>query len=213
MDAKTITKAMEELSKGSKRNFSQSYDLLISLKELNLKKPEEQVEFFANLPHTTGKQVKVCALVGPELADEAKAADTAVKVDEFSKLKKPEIKRLAGNHDYFLGQANIMPKIAQTFGRVLGPRGKMPNPKGGCIVPPKAALKPLIERLQKTIKVSVKKQPNIQARVGTQGMKPDEVVQNILALYDQVVHHLPKEHNNVKAVYLKLTMSKPVKLG
>ena len=122
------------------------------------------------------------------------------------------MKKLATEHDYFLGQANIMPKIAQTFGRVLGPRGKMPNPKAGCVVPPKAPLKPLYERLQNTVKISVKKQPNIQVLIGKQDMPPEQVAQNVMTIYDQVIHHLPKERHNIKAVWIKTTMSKPVRL-
>lgn len=209
---KQITKTIEELN-ASKRKFTQSFDLLVALKDLNLKNPDEQVEFFTQLPNGTGKKVKVCALVGPEMVEDAKAvADKVVAQADFAALKKQDVKKIASEYDFFLGQANIMPKIAQSFGRVLGPRGKMPNPKSGCIVPPKAPLKPLYDRLQKTVKISVKKQPNIQLMVGKQDMKPEEIAQNIMLAYDQIIHHLPKEHNNIKSVYLKLTMSKPIKL-
>lgn len=197
-----------------KRGFSQSYDLLISLKDLNLKDPKDQVEFFATVPHNVGKKRKVCALVGPEMIDEAnKTADLALEQSQFERMQKKELRKIAGNYEYFVGQANIMPKIAASFGRVLGPRGKMPNPKAGCIVPPKAPLQPLLERLQKTVKVSVKKSPNIQVLIGTQGMKPEQVTENITSLYNQIIQNLPKEENNVRAVYLKVTMSKPLKIN
>jgi large subunit ribosomal protein L1 len=197
-----------------KRQFSQSYDLIISLKDLNLKDPKDQVEFFASVPHTLGKKRTVCALVGPEMIDEAgKTADLALEQSKFERMPKKELRKVAAKYDYFIGQANIMPKIAASFGRVLGPRGKMPNPKAGCIVPPKAPLQPLMDRLQKTVKVSAKKSPNIQILIGTQAMTPNQVMENIQSLYDQVVHHLPKEENNVRNVYLKVTMSKPVRLN
>lgn len=213
METKEIKKTVEELSKGSERKFTQSYDLLFSLKELNLKKPEEQVEFFMQLPNPTGKKRKVCALVGPELHDEAKkVADTVIELADFDKYDKKKMRKIASEHDWFIGQANIMPKVAATWGRVLGPRGLMPNPKAGCIVPPKTSLEPIYERLQKTIKISVKKQLNIQVMVGRQDMDAAKVAENIKQVHDQVIHHLPKENNNVKSVMLKLTMSKPVKL-
>lgn len=212
MDTKKIQETIKELN-ADKRKFNQSFDLLFSLKELNLKKPEEQVEFFMQLPNDPGRKRTVCALVGPEMVDDAKkVADTVIALSDFDKYDKKKMRTIAGKHDWFIGQANIMPKIAATWGRVLGPRGKMPNPKAGCIVPPKAPLKPLYDRLQRTIKVSVKKQPNIQVMVGKQDMDAAKIVENVTTVHDQVVHHLPREHNNIKNVTLKLTMSKPIKL-
>jgi len=212
LDEQTLTKAVQELH-AHKKNFSQSYDLLISLKDINLKNPDEHVEFFITLPGLKGKKNKICALVGPELADDAKEIfDHTVRQSDFDKLQKKEVKKLAREYDYFVGQANIMPKIAASFGRVLGPRGKMPNPKAGCIVPPKAPLEPLLKKLQKTVKISAKKSPNIQARIATQEMSEADVMKNVLLVYDQIIHHLPREENNVKVVFLKTTMSKPIKL-
>ncbi|MBR9700646.1 hypothetical protein GOV11_02170 [Candidatus Woesearchaeota archaeon] len=212
LDEKKLKEAVQSLHK-HKVKFSQSYDLLVSLKDLNLKNPDDQVEFFTQLPVSPGKKISVCALVGPEMVDEAKSAmDKVVRQSEFGKLQKTDVKKLAKEYDYFVGQANIMPKIAQSFGRVLGPKGKMPNPKAGCIVPPKAPLKPLVDRLQKTVKISARKIPNIQIRVASQAMKEEEVVKNVLTVYDQIVHHLPREENNVRSVFLKVTMSAPVKL-
>lgn len=208
-----IKEAVDALSK-EKRNFSQSYDLLISLKDLNLKDPKDQVEFFATVPHGLGRKRTVCALVGPEMIDDAKkTADMALEQSQFEKMPKKDLRKVAAKYDYFVGQANIMPKIAGSFGRVLGPRGKMPNPKAGCIVPPKAPLSPLIDRLQKTVKVSVKKSPNVQVLIGSQNMTPAQVTENIKSLYQQVVTNLPREENNVRAVYLKVTMGKPIKLS
>jgi large subunit ribosomal protein L1 len=215
MKKEDISKAIKELKeKSKKRNFSQSYDLIVVLKDLNLKKPEEQVEFFQPLKHDVGKKIKICALVGPELAGKAKeACDFVVKDDEFLKYVKDKkaTKKLANEYDWFIAQANLMPKVAASFGRVLGPKGKMPNPKAGCIVPPTANLKPLCDRLRKTVKVSAKIVPMIQCIVGKESMKDEDVTDNIWTIYDGLVHHLPGGKDNVRSVMLKLTMSKPVK--
>jgi len=106
-----------------------------------------------------------------------------------------------------------MPKIATTFGRVFGPKGKMPHPKAGCVVAPNANLKPLYERLQKTLKIATKNDPIIQCSVGKEDMKDEEVIDNILTVYNALVHALPNEKHNVKSVFLKLTMSKSVRIG
>jgi large subunit ribosomal protein L1 len=214
MDKKDIQSALDEVKKTSKkRNFDQSYDLIVTLQDLNLKNPEEQVEFFVTLHYSPGRVYKICALAGPELIEQAKTAcDKALTQEEFPTLDKKTMKQLAGTYDYFIAQANIMPKVAGVFGRVLGPRGKMPNPKAGCVVPGNANLKQLVERLQKTVKVSAKKVPMVQLIVGKQSQNDEEIIDNVLTVYQQLLHHLPKEKNNVKSIYLKLTMGKPHKI-
>jgi large subunit ribosomal protein L1 len=215
MDKNTIKKALDEVKKNSKkRKFVQSYDLIFSLQDLNLKDPAEQVEFFANLTHTVGKKQTVCCLAGPELVEQAKSVcDFMISQPEFDKYAEKKLaKRLVRSYDYFIAQANIMPKVAQVFGRYLGPRGKMPNPKAGCVIPANANVKTTYDRLQRTVKVSAKKVPIIQLVVGKEDQPEEEVIDNIVAIYDQLIHNLPNEKNNIKNVLLKTTMGKPVKI-
>jgi large subunit ribosomal protein L1 len=167
MDKKHFVEAAKVLKTLPKRNFKQSYEFIMNFRGLDLKKPEHQVELWVKLPFDKGKKTKIAALVGPELAEQAKAnCDFVVLHDNFAQYagKKKEIKKLASQYDYFIAQANIMPDVAKTFGRYFGPRGKMPNPKAGCVVPPNANLKTLTEALKKTVKVSAKLQPSIKVR-------------------------------------------------
>jgi large subunit ribosomal protein L1 len=214
MDNKTIKQALTEAKK-TKKNFKQSVDLVINLKNLNIKKSDEQVEFFMQLHFDRGKKTKVCALVGPELAKNAeKVVDKVVLQSEFENYQKDKklAKKLVKEYDFFIAQANIMPQVATAFGKVLGPKGKMPNPKAGCIVPPSANLEPLYKRLQKTLKISAKTTPVIHIMVGKEDMKDEDIIDNIKTIYDQLIHHLPGERNNISSIYLKLTMGKPIKL-
>jgi large subunit ribosomal protein L1 len=89
----------------------------------------------------------------------------------------------------------------------------MPNPKSGCVVPPNANLKPLYEKLQRTIRVLTKNSPLAQCGVGTEDMGLNDVAENALAVYNTIVHALPNEKHNIKDVYVKLTMGKPIKVG
>ncbi len=212
MDEKDVLKALKE-TRNKKRKFSQAVDLVVSLKDLDMKKPEHQVDFFIALPNSSGKKASVCALVAQELAAEAKeVCDAVVLQEDFQRYAKDKkaVKKLVREHAFFIGQANIMPQVATAFGRVLGPKGKMPNPKAGCIVPPKAALKPLYAKLQNTVRVAAKTAPVVQCRLGNEGMTDEQLAQNFRVVYDQLVHSLPNGEDNVKAAFLKLTMGKPV---
>ena len=215
MEKQEVLNSLQKLRQESnKRNFKQSVDLIINLKNLNLKKPEEQLDLFVETPNERGKKVKVCALVGPESQEEASDADGVILSDDFEKYKdKKAAKKVAKSYDFFVAQANMMGKVASTFGKILGPRNKMPNPKAGCVVPPKTNLKPLIERLHKTVRITVKKSPIVAVRLGDEGMSDEEIADNIMTIYENVERNLPLEKNNIKSVLLKLTMSKPVKIA
>jgi large subunit ribosomal protein L1 len=213
MDKKEALEVIKKAKENSiKRKFNQRVDLIINLKNIDLKKPEQQIDLFLTLPKGKGKKTTVCALVGPELIEDAKKdMDFAIIQDEFDKYKDKKLARkLAAKYDFFVAQANIMPKVAGAFGRVLGVRGKMPNPKSGCVVPPKANLKTVHANLQNVIRVSAKTSPMIQIAIGNEGMPDEDLAENFLAVYNAVLHALPQERNNLRKITIKTTMGKPV---
>ena len=212
MKEKEILEAIKEVRTSKKRNFNQTFDLIINFKGLNLKNPEHQVDLFIPLTNPIKKN-SFCALIGPELQEQAKVMDEVILADNFEKYTdKKLLKKLAKKHNYFIAQATIMPKVASIFGRVLGPKGKMPNPKAGCVVPPNANLRILKERLEKTVRITAKVSPSVQIGVGKENMTDNDISENIKTIYDNVMRHLPNEEENIASVYLKLTMGKPVKI-
>ena len=216
MDKDKIKLALQQLRKNSKkRNFVQSIDLIISLKNFDLKKKENQLDLYFPLHYPPRKKTKVCAFVGPELYQDAKQVfDKVIQLNEFPNYKdKKAIKKLAKEFNFFVAQVDIMPNVAATFGRILGPKKKMPNPKAGCIIPKGANLKALYEKLQKTIELHLKDQPQVQCIVGHGKMKDEEIIDNILTIYERSINQLPEGENNIAEVYLKLTMSPVVKLS
>lgn len=216
MDKELIANALKKLKENSpKKNFKQSLDIIINLKGLDLKKAEHNINLFVTLPHGTGKKISVCALVDADMESKAKEiCDEVILSDQFARFKgKADIKKLADKHDFFIAQASIMPKIATVFGRFLGPRGKMPNPKLGSIVPPNANIKPLCEKLTKTINLVTKNEPTLKCRIGQEDTPDDALVDNILAIYNSVIPKLPNENHNVKSVMLKLTMGPAFLMG
>ncbi len=216
MNKKDALEFVKELRKNSeKKKFTQSVDVVINLQDLDFKKPDHQIDFFVILPHSIGKKKKIAAFVDADMVDEAKntcdIAISAYQFEEYAKDKK-KIKKLAKTYDYFIAQSNIMTKIAATFGRVLGPKNKMPNPKAGCVFMPKSNLKPLYDKLQKTIRILARSKPLIQVMIAKEDMADEQIADNLVLLYDQLIHHLPKERNNLKNIYLKTTMGKAIKL-
>ena len=219
MDKKSILEAIKiakEVSK--KRNFKQGFDLVINLKNLNLKKPEENLLLFTQLNHPIpNKKTKIAAFVDYDLEKQAKeTCDLVILKDEFPKyeVKKRELKKIGRAYDYFIAQAEIMPKVATLAGRILGPIGKMPNPKVGGVVPGNLpTIKPIIERLKLTIKLQTKGELTIKTSVGNEEMKDEDIADNVLSLYNFVLHSLPQEKNNILSVLIKLSMGSPVEIG
>jgi large subunit ribosomal protein L1 len=215
MEKKEILEAIKSVKASSKkRKFTESLDLIVNLKGLNLKKEEEKINTFITLPHQRGKKTKITALVDKELSTKAKdTCDHIVLLDDFKKQDKKSIKKLAEKTDYFVAQASIMPKVAQTFGRVLGPRGQMPNPKAGCVVPSTADLKPLVTRLQTLVKIETKNEQAIKTSLGHSDFDDNKLADNAMTIYNYIISHVPQEKNNIKNVTLKLTMGKPLIIG
>lgn len=214
MDTTTVQNVIKQLKEESKkRKFPQTVDLLINLQNLDMKKPEEQVDLYVTLPFGIGRPIKTCAFVGPELKDEAqKSCDKTILIEELDQYDKKKTKQLVAEYDYFIAQANLMAKVAGAVGKVLGPKGKMPNPKAGCVVPPKATLKPLCDRLQKMVRLKAKDKLVIYCALGKESQPDSELAENIVTVYNQLVSALPSHENNIREVLVKLTMSKAVKV-
>ena len=171
----------------------------------------DKIEDFVRLPSGKTKKAKICALVGNESEAGAKAADKIILSSDFEKWKKPrEIKKLARQFDYFIAQADMMPQIAQVFGRYFGPINRMPNPKAGAIVPSKANLAPLVEKLKDTAKLIANKAPVFQCSIGYEDQTDEELAANIIKIINSAEHVLPNGKNNLGKVYIKSTMSKKI---
>ena len=137
-----------------------------------------------------------------------------IAANEFRKYKdKTILKKLVKKFDFFIAQASLMPKVASTFGRILGPAGKMPSPQMGVIM---NADEKTIENLKNKINNSIKlraKEASIKLAIGKESMKDKEIIENINAVYDSLIKILPRDKENVKNIELKFTMTKPQKIN
>ncbi|HII15329.1 MAG TPA: 50S ribosomal protein L1 [Nanoarchaeota archaeon] len=217
MDKKEILTAIEKIRKDSpKRGFNQTVDLILNLKGIDLKNPNEKVDIFLPLPHARAKKVEIGAVVDDSLVAEAKkACDVVIPLDRLPEeaKKKREMKKLARRVAFFITQPHLMKDLAANLGKILGTKGKMPNPKSGCIIPPKAPLQPIVDKLRKTVRLATKNDLIVKCAVGDEKMSDDDLAENIMAVYTAVSKALPQQDNNVKSVILKFTMGTPVKMG
>ncbi|MDD5181814.1 MAG: 50S ribosomal protein L1 [Candidatus Nanoarchaeia archaeon] len=213
MENTKILEALKKARESKKRNFAQSIDFSILLKEFDLKNPENKVDEFFTLPVNNGKKIKICGLVDKDLSTQSSEVfDRTVVKQEFPEWlnKKKEIKSLARDCDYFVAQSNIMTDIATVFGKILGPKGKMPSPKAGCIVPPKVDLKIIRHKLDNTVHIQTKKQPVVSVRIGNEKFSDEDLAKNINAVYALIVSKLPRGEQQIRKVYIKTTMGEPV---
>ncbi len=205
MDKEHLIESIKKIKQSKERKFSQSVDLIINLKNFNNKK--NSINLFLNFPHKV-KDVKAAAF----LNNKSKIIDT-ITPQEFDKYKdKKDIKKLAEKYDFFLSSASLMPSVASSFGRYLGPSGKMPNPQFGVIKQgTEQEIKTLLDKLEKIARVR-SKEPSLKFMVGKQDLEDEKIADNILTAYNTILKNLPNQKENIKSIMIKLTMSKPIKL-
>lgn len=204
-------KKLKEQAK--KRNFTQRVEVIITLKDIDLRKPENHLEFYVTLPNNLGKEAKICCIAEPNIMDEAKKVFTKVlSAEQIKNIDKKKAKQIARSYDWFVATAGVMPLVARSLGKALGPLGKMPSPKAGTIITSKTNLEALKQKIEAMVKVVVKKQKAIQAAVASESMDDNAIAQNIAEFYNQVAKKLPREEKNIKSCYIKLTMSKPFRI-
>ncbi|MBC7100840.1 MAG: 50S ribosomal protein L1 [Methanobacteriales archaeon] len=207
-----ILEAVKKAKEQSKpRNFTQSIDIVINIKDLDVNKPENRFEEEVPLPHGRGKEVKIAVIADGELALQAKkaGADLVITRDDLEELGKnrKKAKRVANEYEFFIAQADLMPLVGRFLGPVLGPRKKMPKP-----IPATANPAPLIKKLRDTVKVRIKDQPLIHTTVGTEKMDDEKITENIESILDVLDRNLEKGRKQVKSMYIKTTMGPAVKV-
>jgi large subunit ribosomal protein L1 len=208
-----ISRALGELRKDiTKKKFTQSIELVVRLREVDLKKPENRINEAIALPNPPEKALKVCVIASGDLATRAKAAgaDMLVGREEIENLAKDKkgARKLAQEYDFFIAEAPMMPLVGRALGSFLGPRGKMPTP-----IPPNAPIDQVIINHRKMVRVRMREQPVLQCRVGTEAMPDEKLVENIQAVVSRIEQKLERGFKNIGEILVKGTMSKPVKIS
>jgi len=212
LDKKTLLDAVKEAKeKSGQKKFSQTIELILDIKEIDMKAPEGKIQAVIDLPHVTGKPNKICVFATGELALKARNSkiDNVLEKADLEALagKKKALRKIANDYDVFLAEAPLMPLVGKILGPALGPRGKLPVP-----VPPNADMESLATKYQKTIVVKMRNQPIIQCPIGTEDMADNDLVDNIQAVLRFLEGKLKRGLKNVKFAFIKTSMGEPVKI-
>ncbi|MDR2699200.1 MAG: 50S ribosomal protein L1 [Candidatus Methanoplasma sp.] len=200
----TVIAVQKALEGAKKRNFVETVELAINLKDVDLTIPKNRIQEDIILPNGRGKVVKVCVIGGGELALKAKnVADLVITPDEIGGIAddKKQAKKIANSTDYFIAEAPLMAVVGKRLGTVLGPRGKMPKP-----IPPGADPTGMVDNLRKSVTVRTKDRKTFHVPVGTVNMPPEEIADNIDIVLKRVSLKLEKGIANVASAYVKTSM-------
>ena len=202
------------------RNFDETIDLILNLKDLDLNDPKQRIDKELILPHEITKRDKpnVMVIAEGEILLQAKnmGVDT-MDPDELENLnreEKKEKKKLVKNYNFFIVEDKLMRDVARYLARFLGPLGKMPKPfpAGYGIISSVEDLETALGRYNRIVKIRMKKTPIIQTKIGKKSMDEEKILENMEEIISYVADQMPHKYNNFKSIYVKTTMGKPVKV-
>jgi large subunit ribosomal protein L1 len=208
MDKKKLTDAVGKAFEGKgKRKFKQSVELIVNFRGVDFTKSENRLNIDISLPGGKGgKEPKIAVIAEEAIGAQAKTAgaDLIIPPADLAtwagKEKQKEILEYS-----LLSQPNLMGQVAKNLGQFLGPRGKLPRPIIGNV-------RELIENAKKSVRIASKGKflPVAQCFVGTEEMKPEQIADNINSVYEAIVAKVSE--GNIKSVFVKLSMGKPVRV-
>lgn len=176
--------AVELVKKNATAKFDESFDVAIRL-GVDPRKADQLVRGTVSLPHGTGKSVRVLVMAkSPKDAEALAAGADYAGLEEYSE----KIQAGWADIDVIIATPDVMGEVGK-LGRILGPRGLMPNPKSGTVTFDVA--KAVNEVKSGKIEYRVDKAGNVHASVGKCSFTPDQLAENILALYNSILRAKP----------------------
>ncbi len=202
-----VTRALEE---SPDRNFTETVDLAINLRDLDLDEPSNRVDESVVLPEGTGQETTIVVFAEGETAVRAEeVADEVFDSDALSDLgDDDEAKDLADETDFFIAEEALMQDIGRYLGTVLGPRGKMPTP-----LSPDDDVVETVNRMKNTVQVRSRDRRTFHTRVGAEDMSAEEISSNIDVILRRLHADLEKGPQNIDSVYVKTTMGPAVEVA
>ncbi len=205
--AYTLAEASELVKEVNYAKFDASLDIDVRL-GVDPRKANQMVRGVVTLPHGTGKEIRVLVLCAPEAEAAAKAAGADyVGLDEYIN----KIKAGWTDIDVIITQPAIMGKIG-ALGRILGPRGLMPNPKSGTVTVDVAKA---VEEVKKgKIDFKVDKNGIVHSSIGKISFTPEKIKENAREFINTLIKLKPAAAKGtyIKSIYLSSTMSPGIKI-
>ncbi|WP_152041818.1 50S ribosomal protein L1 [Salinigranum salinum] len=209
--ADTIVEAVSRaLDEAPPRNFRETVDLAINLRDLDLNDPANRVDESVVLPAGTGQDTTIVVFASGETALRAEdVADQVLSGDDLEELgdDSDAAKDLANETDFFVAEASMMQDIGRYLGTVLGPRGKMPTP-----LQPDDDVVETVNRMKNTVQLRSRDRRTFHTRVGAQDMSADEIAENIDVIIRRLEANLEKGPLNIDGIYVKTTMGPSVEV-
>ncbi len=209
--AKILEAVKAALEKAPKRKFSESIDITINLKNVDMAQPKNRIDETIMLPHGTGENIGICVLGKGDIVTQAKDAkvDLILGPEEIERLggAPREARKVASSYRFFLAETAVMPQVGRFLGPRLGPRGRMPMPITGGM-----DIRPIVERLRNSVKIRTKDKTVFSTKVGSTAMKPEQVADNIETIVKRIESVLEQGPLNVRSIYVKTTMGPAVRL-
>ena len=202
-----VTRALEE---APPREFRETVDLAINLRDLDLNDPSNRVDESVVLPAGTGQDTTIVVFAEGETAVRAReVADQVLDSDDLEELGDDDdaAKDLADDTDFFVAEANLMQDIGRYLGTVLGPRGKMPTP-----LQPDDDVVETVNRMMNTVQLRSRDRRTFHTRVGAADMSAEEIAENIDVIVRRLEADLEKGPLNIDSIYVKTTMGPSVEV-
>ncbi|CAH9066881.1 unnamed protein product [Cuscuta epithymum] len=196
-------------SKEKNRKFTETIELQIGLKNYDPQK-DKRFSGSVKLPHVPRPKMKVCMLGDAQHVEEAeKISMEYMDVESLKKLNKNKklVKKLAKKYHAFLASEAVIKQIPRLLGPGLNKAGKFPT-----LVTHQESLENKVNEIKATVKFQLKKVLCMGVAVGNLGMEEKQVFQNVQMSVNFLVSLLKKNWQNVRCLYLKTTMGKPVRV-
>tara|TARA_B110000014_G_scaffold262359_1_gene256151 strand:- start:642 stop:1298 length:657 start_codon:yes stop_codon:yes gene_type:complete len=209
-DSEIITLIQEAKKSEKERKFTQSLELYLTFKDIDVKKGFALNEVI-QIPKQMSQPAAVCVMATGDMGIKAKSAnaDHVMSGDELDKLaqNKRETRKFINKYDFFLADTKLMANVGKSLGQLLGPRGKMPTP-----VPFNAPIESFLNRFKSSVRVRVKNSLSLSCKIGDVTMNESDVAANALAIINAIEKKLPNGNKNIRKIMVKTTMGKAIKL-
>lgn len=207
-----LLKAINEaINKAKNRKFTETVEMVVNLRNVDMKKPENRIDTIVVLPQGIGKPRKIGVFARGETVIKAKnaMADLVLSTEDIEALSKDKRKarKIANTMDFFIAEAPLMPEIGKKLGAILGPRGKIPQP-----IPPLSDPKPVIDRLRTAVRVRTRDKMTFHVPIGIKSMKPEAIAENALEVLKVVENKYENPSLLLKSIYVKTTMGPAIRV-